>query len=92
MALTFEWDSNKAKSNLEKHQLAFEEAATVFADTNSLTIDDPAHSVNEKRHITLGKSQSKRLLVVVHTERGDKIRIISARLASKKERQQYEQK
>lgn len=92
MALIFEWDSNKVKSNFEKHGVAFEEAATVFADTNSLTIDDPAHSVNEKRHITVGKSQSKRVLVVVHTERGDKLRIISARLASKKERQQYEQK
>lgn len=92
MALTFEWDSNKAKSNVEKHGVAFEEAATVFADSNSLTIGDPAHSANEKRLITLGISERKRLLVAVHTERGDKIRIISARIASKKERLQYQQK
>jgi uncharacterized DUF497 family protein len=92
MALTFEWDGTKAKTNVERHNVSFEEAATVFADANSLTIDDPAHSITEKRLITLGLSQGKRLLVVVHTERNNKIRIISARAASKKERLQYGQK
>ncbi len=91
MELLFEWDKNKAQTNLIKHHVSFEEAATVFGDENSLTINDPAHSVVEKRFITLGISEMKRLLVVVHTDRNDRLRIISARLASKKERQQYRQ-
>lgn len=90
--LLFEWDENKAQSNVAKHSVAFEEAATVFADDNSLTIDDPEHSVNEKRFVTIGISAHKKILVVVYTERNDKIRIISARQASKKERKQYQEK
>lgn len=74
-----------------KHKVAFEEAATVFRDERSLTIDDMAHSEQEKRKITLGKSVKNHLIVVVHTERGERIRIISARKASRKERKQYEE-
>ena len=90
MSLTFEWDSEKSTSNLRKHGVAFEDASTVFSDTLSITIDDPAHSKKETRCITIGNSISGKILVVVHTERGDNIRIISAREASKKERKQYE--
>jgi uncharacterized DUF497 family protein len=91
MALNFEWDANKAKSNLEKHRISFEEASTVFGDSRSLTIPDPVHSEVENRFITLGSSHRGKLLVVVHTERGDNIRIISARVASKRERRSYEE-
>lgn len=89
MALTFEWDTNKAKTNFEKHGISFEEAATLFADENSITIDDPVHSLNEKRSITIGLTFKRKLLVAVHTERNSKIRIISARSASRKEKKQY---
>ncbi len=90
MGLIFEWDINKAKANVVKHNVSFEEAATVFGDERSLTIDDTAHSTQEKRKITLGRSLNKHLLVVIHTERGAHIRIISARKASRKEKRQYE--
>jgi len=88
--LTFEWDPQKAKSNIEKHGVSFEEASTVFRDPLSLTIDDPLHSTGELRMVQIGISHKDRLLVVVHTERGDNIRIISARKATKKERNNYE--
>ncbi|MFM2294517.1 MAG: hypothetical protein RLZZ350_930 [Verrucomicrobiota bacterium] len=88
--LTFEWDANKARANLAKHAISFPEATTVFGDAASLTVPDPAHSQNESRYIILGRSHRERLLVVVHTERGDNIRIISARLASRRERKYYE--
>ena len=91
MPLQFEWDDNKARTNLAKHGASFEEASTVFADPLSLTIPDPAHSQVEDRFIILGQSHRQRLLVVVHTERGDKIRLISARRASRNERKQYEE-
>ena len=90
IGLLFEWDANKAKANITKHEISFEEAATVFGDERSLTIDDVTHSTHEKRKVTLGKSVEHHLLVVVHTERGEHIRIISARKASKKERERYE--
>jgi uncharacterized DUF497 family protein len=90
MALTFEWDANKARTNLVKLGVSFEEAATVFADARSLTIPDPVHSAVEHRFVTLGTSHRTRLLVVVHTKRGDNIRVISARLASRRERLDYE--
>lgn len=89
MGLLFEWDERKARTNFAKHGVAFEEAATVFADTASLTIPDRAHSATEPRFVTLGSSVSGKLLVVIHTERGDNLRIISARPASRKERCQY---
>jgi uncharacterized protein len=89
--LTFEWDAKKAESNRVKHGVSFEEAATVFGDPLSLTIPDPAHSQTETRFIILGCSHQGRLLVVIHTERGDNIRIISARRASRRERRDYEE-
>jgi uncharacterized DUF497 family protein len=91
MPLSFEWDENKALSNLAKHGIGFEEAATVFADPLSVTISDPAHSQAEDRFIIVGNSHEQKLLVVVHTERGDNIRIISARRATKRERRTYEE-
>jgi len=89
--MEFEWDSKKAKRNLRKHKVSFEEAATVFGDPLSLTIEDPLHSENEERFVIIGESNKRRLVVVVHTERGDKIRIISARLATPHERHDYEE-
>jgi hypothetical protein len=91
MALSFEWNESKAKSNLAKHGVSFEEASTVFGDQRSLTIPDPAHSQMEERAIVLGQSHEWKLLVVVHTERGDNIRIISARPAGRRERKTYEE-
>ena len=88
--LTFEWHPQKAESNIEKHDVSFEEASTVFQDPLSLTINDPLHSTSEARMVQFGISHHNRLLVVVHTERGDKIRIISARKANRKERGNYE--
>jgi uncharacterized DUF497 family protein len=91
MPLDFEWDERKARSNLAKHGVSFEEAATIFGDPLSLTIPDPAHSQAENRFIIIGQSHQRKLLVVVHTERGDNIRVISARRASKRERKAYEE-
>ena len=87
--MQFEWDTAKAAKNLAKHGVSFEEAATVFRDTLSATGADPDHSVGEERFITFGVSTSGRLLVVAHTERGDTIRIISARPATRGERKIY---
>jgi len=91
MPLGFEWDANKAKTNLAKHGVSFEEAATVFGDPLSLTIPDPAHSQVEDRFVIIGQSHRQKLLVVVHTERGDNIRVISARHANQRERKAYEE-
>jgi len=88
--LLFEWDLEKAKTNLGKHGISFVEASTAFKDPLSLTIDDPLHSIDEQRFVLMGMSFNNRLLVVVHTARGDNIRIISARKATKKEREYYE--
>lgn len=89
--MNFEWDSGKAVSNLRKHGVSFEEASTIFYDPLALTGDDPDHSEGEERLITFGLSSAGRLLVVSHAE-GDKvIRIISARLATRRERQLYEE-
>ena len=90
MPLTFEWDSRKAQSNLAKHDIGFEEASTIFADRLSLTIPDPRHLRREERYVTMGRGFAGKLLVVVHTKRGNNIRIISARLASRRERRFYE--
>ena len=87
----FEWDEPKARTNLAKHGVSFEEATTVFGDPLSLTIPDPAHSQTEERFIILGHSHRHKLRVVVHTGRGDNIRIISARPASRRERKNYEE-
>jgi len=91
MALLFEWDPKKARSNLAKHGVSFDEASTVFRDTLSITINAPLHSENEKRFVLIGCSSRNRLLVVVHAERGNHIRIISARRAAGRERLQYEE-
>lgn len=91
MGLTFEWDENKARRNLKKHGVSFEEAGTVFGDPLSCTIADPLHSEEEDRFVILGESHRRRVLVVVFTERGDHIRIISARRASRRERKTYEE-
>lgn len=91
MPLAFEWDSRKARSNIAKHGVGFEEATTVFGDPSSLTIPDPAHSLMEERYVTMGRAFTGKLLVVVHTDRGDNIRIISARRASRGERKFYEE-
>lgn len=88
--MQFQWDPQKARSNLQKHRISFEEAVTVFGDPLAVTIADPDHSVGEARWLTLGMSRSQRLLVVVHTERGNQIRLISARLATRWERTHYE--
>lgn len=91
MSLAFEWDDRKARQNLRKHRVSFEEASTVFGDPLALTIPDPVHSEEEERFITLGESDRRRLLVVVATERGDKLRLISARVATNRERKDYEE-
>lgn len=83
-------DSRKARSNLAKHGIAFEEAGTVFGDPRSRTIPDPEHSQTEHRFVTMGKALDDKLLVVVHTDRGDN-RIISARQANPRERRFYEE-
>lgn len=89
--LKFEWDKTKAASNLAKHGVSFEEAASVFGDALAITFEDPDHSIAEKRMLTFGVSHENRLLAVIHTERGHNIRIISARKATKYERGIYEQ-
>ena len=87
----FEWNPEKADANLKKHGVSFEEAETVFSDPLSLTIPDSLHSDEENRFIIIGFSDKQQQLVVVHTNRNDKIRIISARLAKPSEKRKYEQ-
>jgi uncharacterized protein len=87
----FEWDPQKASSNLDKHRVAFHEAATVFGDPLAITYYDPDHSDEEDRFITFGHTSDGRLIVVSHTDRSNKTRIISARLATRAERKRYEQ-
>src|SRR5947209_2377507 len=89
-AMDFEWDDDKAEANVRKHGVSFAEAMTVFADSLSLTGYDPDHSDDEDRYITMGTSATGRLLIVSHTDRGEKVRIISAREASRAERRDYE--
>jgi uncharacterized DUF497 family protein len=88
--MQFEWDAVKAATNLRKHAVAFTEAASVFGDPFSDTFPDPDHSVGEVRFVTVGRSLSGRLLVVGHTDRGESIRIITARHATPYERRYYE--
>ena len=80
--MRFEWDGSKAASNLKKHGISFEEAVTVFYDPLAATFEDPDHSQEESRLITVGYSARRRLLVVSHVERGDSARLISARRAT----------
>jgi uncharacterized DUF497 family protein len=90
VALLFEWDPKKAGRNLHIHGVSFNEASTAFQDPLSQTIADPLHSEGEDRFILIGYSCRNRLLVVVHTDRGDRIRIISARSTNRKERREHE--
>lgn len=87
----FEWDPEKAAANVRRRRVSFNEAATVLEDPLSTTFPDEAHSEREMRFVTVGVSQRGRLLVVAHTERNDTIRIISARRATRREREFYEQ-
>lgn len=91
MGYQFEWSKAKAASNVRKHRVEFVEAATVFGDPLELTIADPLHSINEDCFVTIGRSMFGRLLVVVYTEREHAIRIISARVANRRERKSYEE-
>jgi uncharacterized protein len=90
MPLLFEWDPAKGRSNIAKHGVAFDEASTCFEDALSITILDPLHSQEEERFVLIGHSHRNRILVVVHTDGGERIRIISARPATNKERRFYE--
>lgn len=91
MSPTFEWDAAKASANIKKHGVSFEEASTVFDDPIAAIFDDEDHSIEEQREIIVGHSNQNRLLIVSFTERHDKIRIISARKANKRERKDYEE-
>lgn len=87
--MIYEWDAGKAASNLKKHGLDFTEAATVFLDPLAVTYQDPDHSEGEQRYITAGESSRGRVILVSHLDRGDRIRIISARKATRKEVHAY---
>ncbi len=87
--MVYEWDSGKAATNLKKHRVAFTEAATAFLDPLALTYRDPDHSEQEQRYITIGQSRQGRVILVAHLDRGDRIRIIGARKASRREAHEY---
>lgn len=89
--IIFEWDANKEKSNISRHDVDFTEAESVFYDPLSVTVADPDHSIEEHRFIDIGMSDKNRVLVAVYTEREEKIRIISVRKATPQERKDYEQ-
>ena len=89
--MEFEWDRGKEAANRQKHGVAFDEALTVFADPLARIFDDPGHLAQEKREIIIGHSARQRLLLVCFTERDDKVRIISARVATRRERKEYEE-
>ncbi len=91
MGLEFTWDPAKAAANFRKHRISFPEAATAFGDLHSMTIADPDHSAREERYLLIGMTRTSKLVVVSHTERGDMIRIISARRARRRERSTYEE-
>jgi uncharacterized protein len=89
--MEFEWNPEKAVINLRKHNISFQEAATVFDDPLSVTFPDPDHSIGENRYVIIGMSRSEQLLVVSHTDRENRTRIISARRATRQERRFYEE-
>ena len=89
--MKFEWDNKKSESNLKKHQVSFEEGASIFGDALAFTFRDPDHSVGEIRYLTFGISQNGNLLVLSHTYRNDLVRIISVRRATRMERKIYEE-
>ncbi|HLG14889.1 MAG TPA: BrnT family toxin [Blastocatellia bacterium] len=88
--MIYEWDAKKAKTNLRKHGVSFEDAATVFLDPLALTFPDPDHSVYEEREITIGRTRENLLVFVSHCPRGNRVRIITARKATRSEWRQYE--
>jgi len=92
LSLTFEWDEKKADENLRKHGVSFDEAKTVFNDPFSVTIYDPDHSSDEQRYVDIGLSSKGRLIVVSYCKRGETIRLISSRKATRKEQRDYEEK
>lgn len=91
MPLRFTWHATKAEANLRKHGISFAEAATAFEDPLSITVADPDHSAHEDRFILIGRSIRQHLVVVAHVERDSTIRIISARPATRRERNVYEE-
>lgn len=91
VGLTFEWDPNKASSNLRKHGVSFAEATTVFDDSLGATVPNPVHSIGEERYLIVGMSNRGRLLIVAFVERNERIRIISARRLTLQEQRQYEE-
>ena len=88
--MQFEWNQDKANLNLKKHGVSFNEASTVFNDPLSVTFPDPDHSYGEERYVIIGLSSASRILIVSHTDRGDRVQIISAREATRNERRFYE--
>ena len=88
---SFEWDPDKASHNLAKHGVSFEEAQTAFEDSLFLAFEDPDHSEGERRYLLIGQSSRARLLVIAYTERRNKIRVITAREATRRERRAYEE-
>ena len=89
--MEFEWDPDKASQNKKKHGVSFVEAASVFGDTFSSTFPDPDHSIEEERHVMIGLSKRGKVLIVSYTDRDGRIRIISARKTSRRERKAYEE-
>lgn len=89
--MIYEWDPKKAKANLRKHDVSFEDAASVFLDPLAVTYPDPDNSGEEIREITIGHSAKRRVVFLSHTQRGNRIRIISARQVTRRERKQYEE-
>ncbi|MBT4069182.1 MAG: BrnT family toxin [Candidatus Marinimicrobia bacterium] len=90
--MIFEWDQDKAENNIKNHSLSFKEASTVFGDPLAITFDDHDHSIGEYRFLTFGSTNTGKLVVVSYTERGETVRLISARLVTKQERKIYEEK
>jgi len=90
--LDFDWDEAKAIANLKKHKISFEEAKTVFADPFSITVDDPKHSIDERRFVDIGAAANGKVFVVSYTQRGENIRLISCRKSTKAERKIYEER
>ena len=88
--MKFQWEPKQAEHNLKKHRVTFEDASTVFGDPLAATVPDPRHSVEENRFVTMGHSTENRLVVVAHVDRSEQVRIISARLATRRERRKYE--
>ncbi len=89
--MRFQWDASKSATSARKHGVSFDEASTVFGDVLSVTGRDLDHSIGESRFVTIGLSRSDRVLVVVHTDRGSVVRIVSARLANRQEKRTYEE-